>query len=79
MATLKLHCDICATVRSFEQPACTETHGTDCPEWACTTCGAAILQATPIMLVDRRPRVILEHRQAPAKHHRRTTPKKKAA
>ena len=58
---MKLHCDVCAEMRSFEQPACVERHDGDCPEWACTACGAAILLAPPIMLVDRRTRVVMRH------------------
>ncbi len=59
VATLKLHCDVCARVRAFEQPACVESHDGDCPDWACTWCGSAIFLAPAVILVDRRPAVVL--------------------
>ena len=48
---MELHCDTCARVRTFERPG-----GTD---RVCTACGAAIVVAPVIMLMDRRPRVLL--------------------
>lgn len=38
-----LVCAECAVERVFEQPPCADGHGADCPEWACTGCGAAVL------------------------------------
>jgi hypothetical protein len=68
VATLKLHCDVCAGVRVFEQPTCGERHGGECPDWACTSCGAAIFLAPAVILVDRRPAVVLrQSRKTPAK------------
>jgi hypothetical protein len=31
----------CARATEFEQPPCSDGHGTDCPEWYCRECGAA--------------------------------------
>jgi hypothetical protein len=36
-------CPDCAGEREFVQPGCEDGHGSDCPEWACLECGAAIL------------------------------------
>jgi hypothetical protein len=66
MATLKLHCDVCTGIRVFEQPACVESHDGECPDWACTKCGSAIFLAPPIMLLDRRPAIVL-HRSRPTR------------
>lgn len=41
------HCPICGEERRFEQPPCVDDHGADCPEWACTECGAAMLIGLP--------------------------------
>ncbi|EIV93265.1 hypothetical protein [Frankia sp. QA3] len=38
-----LACAECGDERPFEQPPCADGHGADCPEWACTECGAAVL------------------------------------
>ncbi|WP_041939053.1 MULTISPECIES: hypothetical protein [Frankia] len=38
-----LTCTECGDERPFEQPPCADGHGADCPEWACTECGAAVL------------------------------------
>ncbi|KJE24733.1 hypothetical protein FF36_00736 [Frankia torreyi] len=38
-----LTCAECGEERPFEQPPCADGHGADCPEWACTECGAAVL------------------------------------
>lgn len=54
MLTLDLHCDDCADVRAFDQPPCRERHEPDCPEWACTRCGSALLIA-PVLMLRRRP------------------------
>ncbi|CAO5168592.1 Ferredoxin [Frankia sp. AiPs1] len=36
-------CAVCGGERAFEQPSCADGHGPDCPEWACTGCGHAVL------------------------------------
>jgi hypothetical protein len=41
-----LVCAECARERVFEQPPCVDGHGADCPEWACTSCGNAVLVGT---------------------------------
>lgn len=41
------HCSSCGTERPFEQPPCFDGHGADCPEWACTDCGEALLLGLP--------------------------------
>lgn len=56
---MELHCDTCARVRIFERPICTDHPRSNCPDWACTACGAAIVVAPVILLMDRRPRVLL--------------------
>ena len=72
--TLDLHCDVCARMRAFAQPVCVDDHGGECPDWACTGCGTALVIAPVVLLVDRssmvelrRPRV---RRHAPT-HDRR--------
>ena len=42
-AALVLWCTACGGDTAFEQPGCPDEHGVDCPEWACTRCGAAVL------------------------------------
>ncbi|MGH3729223.1 MAG: hypothetical protein ACRDTU_10790 [Micromonosporaceae bacterium] len=39
----ELLCTSCVRITSFEQPRCSDGHGSDCAEWSCTRCGAAIL------------------------------------
>lgn len=39
----ELDCPTCGDIRVFEQPPCRDGHGQDCPEWACTACGTALL------------------------------------
>ncbi|WP_432829594.1 hypothetical protein [Dactylosporangium sp. CA-092794] len=56
---MELHCDTCGQVRIFEQPVCVDHPRAVCPDWACTACGAAIVVAPVILLMDRRPRVLL--------------------
>ncbi|GIG50976.1 hypothetical protein Dsi01nite_090170 [Dactylosporangium siamense] len=56
---MELHCDTCARQRIFERPACTDHPRATCPDRACTACGAAIVVAPVILLMDRRSRVIL--------------------
>ncbi|WP_238019366.1 hypothetical protein KZZ52_51150 [Dactylosporangium sp. AC04546] len=56
---MELHCDTCAGPRIFEKPACTDHPRSSCPDWACASCGAAIVVAPVILLMDRRSRVLL--------------------
>jgi hypothetical protein len=56
---MELHCDTCARQRIFEQPACTDHPRASCPDRACTACGAAIVVAPVILLMDRRSRVFV--------------------
>jgi hypothetical protein len=37
------YCSPCGVERLFEQPPCADTHRGDCPEYACVTCGYAVL------------------------------------
>ncbi|KWV29411.1 hypothetical protein [Micromonospora rifamycinica] len=66
MSDREFYCDTCESVQLFEVPPCPDGHGTDCPELACTGCGAAVLIATfafqPTRLADRR-------RRSPAGRH----------
>jgi hypothetical protein len=55
----QMHCDTCAQLRIFEKPACADHPRASCPDWACTGCNAAIVVAPVIMLMDRRPRVLV--------------------
>ncbi|TDD28309.1 hypothetical protein E1287_33020 [Actinomadura sp. KC06] len=32
----------------FEQPPCPDGHGEECPERACTECGAAVMVGSPL-------------------------------
>jgi hypothetical protein len=43
----QLPCPACAQLRTFEQPPCADRHEAPCPEWACTSCGTAILVEPP--------------------------------
>ncbi|MGB9378043.1 MAG: hypothetical protein WCB04_11080 [Mycobacteriales bacterium] len=36
-------CSTCGEQRAFEVLACSDGHGPDCPELACTVCGEAVL------------------------------------
>ncbi|MER7005683.1 hypothetical protein ABT297_21920 [Dactylosporangium sp. NPDC000555] len=56
---MELHCDTCARVRTFEPPVRADDLRASCPERACTACGATIVIAPVILLMDRRPRVLL--------------------
>ncbi len=42
-------CTACGDDAVFEQPPCADGHGSggECPEWACTGCGAAFLSGDP--------------------------------
>ncbi|CCH20342.1 hypothetical protein [Micromonospora lupini] len=60
MSHHELYCDVCEGVAAFEAPPCVDGHGSDCPELACTGCGAAVVIATYAVgvtrLADRRRR-----------------------
>ncbi|WP_433079253.1 hypothetical protein ACQP1P_39655 [Dactylosporangium sp. CA-052675] len=56
---MELHCDTCGQVRIFEKPVCADHPRSSCPDWACTACDGAIVVAPVILLMDRRPRVLL--------------------
>lgn len=56
MFIINMPCAICAEVREFEQPPCVEQHEPVCPEWACTTCGTAVLLDPPLRLLVPGPR-----------------------
>ena len=46
MDTRTDHCPTCADSREFVQPPCVDGHtadGVECPEWACGSCGTALL------------------------------------
>ncbi|WP_432977523.1 hypothetical protein [Dactylosporangium sp. CA-233914] len=60
---MELHCDTCGRTRTFQRPPCTDHPRATCPDRACTACGSAIVVAPVILLMDRRPRVLL-HRAA---------------
>ena len=55
MDTRTEYCPVCAEGREFVQPPCVDGHtedGGDCPEWACTDCGTALLiGALPLRVV----------------------------
>ncbi len=46
-------CRNCARTTEFEQPPCADGHGSDCPEWYCTECGAATI-AVQAVIADHR-------------------------
>ncbi len=52
MDSQELYCATCAAVATFER--CADDHD-DCPEWACTRCGEAIVLA-PLTLLEASPR-----------------------
>ncbi len=60
---INLPCATCAGIREFEQPPCADQHEPACPEWACTSCGTAVL-VEPLRLLVPHPRV------APLPHQR---------
>jgi hypothetical protein len=53
---INMPCAVCAEVRQFEQPPCFERHEPACPEWACITCGTAVLLEPPLRLLVAGPR-----------------------
>ncbi|MCX4470916.1 hypothetical protein C5N14_16255 [Micromonospora sp. MW-13] len=65
MSDRELYCDTCGGVQPFEAPPCADGHGADCPELACTGCGAAVLIATftfpATRLTGRRHRASRRH------------------
>lgn len=48
-----LYCLECADFRAAEVPDCPDGHGHDCPERACSTCGAALWVDPPSRLRTR--------------------------
>ncbi|WBB54278.1 hypothetical protein [Verrucosispora sp. WMMD573] len=65
MTERELHCDTCGSNQPFETPPCVDGHGADCPERACTGCGAAII--TFVLSPPRRStrrRAAVRHRAA---------------
>ena len=48
---INLPCAVCGEIREFEQPPCFDLHEPSCPEWACTTCGNAVLIEPPLRLL----------------------------
>jgi hypothetical protein len=40
-------CAECAAEQAFEVPPCEDGHGVDCPDLACTGCGAAVVIGVP--------------------------------
>ncbi|MDT4946861.1 MAG: hypothetical protein QOH14_3594 [Pseudonocardiales bacterium] len=49
-----LPCPTCAEVTLVEAPPCSDGHGSECPDRACTGCGAAVL-ADPLIIHELRP------------------------
>ena len=49
-----LYCPECADYRAAEIPDCPDGHGRDCPERACSTCGAALWFDPPARTARRR-------------------------
>ncbi|MEV4714351.1 hypothetical protein [Micromonospora sp. NPDC049374] len=65
MSERELYCDTCDSIQPFEAPPCVDGHGADCPERACTGCGAAII--TVVISPPRRStrrRTAVRHRAA---------------
>lgn len=54
------YCPSCAAVVTFEQPPCPDDHD-ECPELACTLCGAAVFAA---VAGDLDPTPVEEHHAA---------------
>ncbi|WP_405105970.1 hypothetical protein OG559_20225 [Micromonospora sp. NBC_01405] len=53
MSDRELYCDTCEGVQPFEAPPCADGHGADCPELACTRCGAAVVIGTFTLPADQ--------------------------
>ena len=47
-----LPCPTCSEVTVVEVPPCTDEHGFDCPDRACTMCGTALTIAGVAMVGD---------------------------
>lgn len=76
---MELHCDTCARQRIFEQPACTDHPRGSCPDRACTACGAAIVVAPVILLMDRRSRVFVKRHERQRRERQRREQQRRAA
>jgi hypothetical protein len=50
-----LYCSNCSDFRPSETPPCADGHGADCPDRACTDCGAALLVDPFITCEEPRP------------------------
>jgi hypothetical protein len=44
-----LACPTCTEVTMVEMPPCSDEHGFDCPDRACTMCGTALTMAGVVM------------------------------
>ncbi|MFI7549754.1 hypothetical protein ACIBQ2_08395 [Micromonospora sediminimaris] len=66
MTERELHCETCGSIQPFEAPPCVDGHGADCPERACTGCGAAIITVFVLSPPRRssRRRTAIRHRAA---------------
>ena len=56
--TREMHCFTCLKKVVFEQPPCSEGHGAECDEWACTVCGAAVVAGSLTITVQRRGKTV---------------------
>jgi hypothetical protein len=54
-----LHCSNCGQTCLAEIPPCGDGHGRDCPDRACTECGAAVFVG--LLTAERRPRPAARH------------------
>jgi hypothetical protein len=54
-AEYDLFCFNCADYRPSETPPCADGHGADCPDRACTDCGAAVFLDPFITRQEPRP------------------------
>ena len=62
-------CSTCATEAAFEQPACVDGHGADCPELVCVLCGDALfVDLLPEARARRSRRAPRAHAGRPASH-----------
>lgn len=51
-----LPCPTCAAVTLVETPPCSDGHGADCPDRACSDCGTALL-IDPVLIRELRRQV----------------------
>jgi hypothetical protein len=51
--TTVFFCSGCSAEQPFEQPQCADGHGVDCPDWACSVCGYALVTGFPLVWSDR--------------------------